>query len=244
MKSGVVTHQDKDSCSDKSEQLYDMSRPRLSGKGQVRYGKRMKRARLNIWFYFILLSKRFRKGGVEEGRWGSYWMRENNSGSSSNWNLRSSKSVFHVCMQLLPKGRTHLLLLLLQHHHHFTVHDPPLQPHKGLIPLETAIPTNDRLLCWTTDHFAFTTLWLNVLRGRLSPNSLVKPEHSRDFMLSVYCREAVRNVICEISATQLSLPAPLCWSNHWSNNGRQPKAWKQGGNLTLENPFIDATYVK
>lgn len=123
MKSGVITHQDKDSCSDKSEQLYDMSRPRLSGKGQVRYGKRMKRARLNIWFYFILLSKRFRKGGVGEGRWGSYWMRENNSGSSSNWNLRSSKSVFHVCMQLLPKGRTHLLLL--QRHHHFTVHDPP-----------------------------------------------------------------------------------------------------------------------
>lgn len=200
----------------------------------------------HVWTSDFILS--FCLGGSEKGGGcgrGSYWMRENNSGSSSNWNLRRSKSVFHVCMQLLPKGRTHLLLLL---QHHFTVHDPPtpLQPHKSLWRLPSWLMTVSCAGPLTTLHLRpywlngitegrrFQTFWWNQSTREIS----WFPSNPQKVYLWNICISTV--LPCTLN--------PLTLHNHWPNNGRQLKARKHlhcdisnvtftGVNVTLENLF-------
>lgn len=217
MRSGVITHHDKDSRSDKSEQLVWHGEATFVWQRPSEIWKKHEEGTSEhlILFYPFVSEVQKRGGGC--GR-GLYWMRENNSGSSSNWNLRRSKSVFHVCMQLLPKGRTHLLL-----QHHFTVHDPPPATQK---PQETTIPTNDCLLCWTTDHFAFATLLAKQHHRRPSiANFLVKsetweiswfPSNPQKFYLWSICISTV--LPCTLNSLTLH--------NLWPNNGTQPKARK------------------
>lgn len=96
--------------------------------------------------------------------------RENNSASASNWNLRRTKSVFHVCMQLLPKGSTHLLPSPLSPSYCPWSPPPTFQTHRSLIPPETTIPTNDYISC-----ASLTTLHFTIYRGE--DNLLIPPYH-------------------------------------------------------------------
>lgn len=129
MKSGVITHHDKDSRSDKWAACVTWRSHVSLAKAEWDMEEEW---RGHVWTSDFSLSFCLRGLGKRGGcvcvcGRGRHWMRENNSGSSSNWNLRSSKSVFHVCMQLLPKGRTHLLLLSLHCHYcHWTNPPPPL----------------------------------------------------------------------------------------------------------------------
>lgn len=94
---------------------------------------------------------------------GGWWLLldesgERIAGSSSNWNPRRTKSVFHVCVQLLPKGGIHLLPPPpLYCPWPPSIPTPPSQEHKSLIAPETAIPTND---CVSSTRL--TTLHLTI----------------------------------------------------------------------------------
>lgn len=237
MKSGVITQHNRDSCSDKIEQLlwhvkatFVWQRPSEIWKKK----KRMRRAHLNIWFYFLLLSW----GIQNEGGGGCYWMTERIAGSSSNWNLRRTKSVFHVCMQLLPKGSTHLL----------PPPPPPLYcpwppPTGTQKPHSSAIPTNDCVSCtrlttlhltiyWGGDNCALRLIMTKWHHWKLPIPALSVKSEARGILCILCAGERLSDISfakyqplkpeCHVLHSTLHF---LTWHNHWSNNGRQAKAW-------------------
>lgn len=132
MKSGVVTLHNKDSCSDKIEQYVWPVIATFVWQRPSEIWKKNEEGTSGFILSFCLW------GWMG---WGGYWIREKITGS--NWNLRRIKSVFHVCMQLLPKGSTQLLPPPPPPPPLYCPRPPPPQAHKIPIPLETAIPTND-----------------------------------------------------------------------------------------------------
>lgn len=136
MKFGVITQHNKDSCSDKIEprQLVWHIEATFSWQRPSEIWKEKRRAYLNIWFYFILLSKGFRIGGEKRGG-GRLLLDEREREWLLQWLKSEKNQICFPCMHAAaakeqnsppPTAATTTSLLSRTPHHR---HRPPSHRH-------------------------------------------------------------------------------------------------------------------
>lgn len=218
MRSGVITHHDKDSRSDKSEQLVWHGEATFIWQRPSEIWKKHEEGTSEhlILFYPFVSEVQKRGEDVEEGCIG--WERITPAPPATEiWEEANLFSMYACsCCQkaeLTSSSSSNTTSLSMT---------PPATQK----PQETTIPTNDCLLCWTTDHFAFATLLAKQHHRRPSiANFLVKsetweiswfPSNPQKFYLWSICISTV--LPCTLNSLTLH--------NLWPNNGTQSKARK------------------
>lgn len=256
MKFGVITQHNKDSCSDKIEprQLVWHIEATFSWQRPSEIWKEKRRAYLNIWFYFILLSKGFRIGGEKRGG-GRLLLDEREREWLLQWLKSEKNQICFPCMHAAaakeqnsppPTAATTTSLLSRTPHHR---HRPPSHRHTKASYLQRRPSPLMTASLHSTDHSALKPFFfwrrgdLRLLRlivtkwhhwKLLIPDLSVKSEaQGISYILGTEGRVGER--LSEISFLKYQPLKPqwhvlhstlhfFTWHNHWSNNGRQVKA--------------------
>lgn len=233
MKFGVITQHNKDSCSDKIEprQLVWHIEATFSWQRPSEIWKEKRRAYLNIWFYFILLSKGFRIGGEKRGG-GRLLLDEREREWLLQWLKSEKNQICFPCMHAAaakeqnsppPTAATTTSLLSRTPHHR---HRPPSHRHTKASYLQRRPSPLMTASLHSTDHSALKPFFLEErISAPFTPyrdqmTSLKATDSrliceiggARNFLYSGHWREswreAVRNFIPEISAPQTAVTRP------------------------------------